>query len=505
MSRNIRIFDTTLRDGEQAPGCSMNLDEKLELAHMLEALKVDAVEAGFAVASPGDFESVRQIALRLKNTAVASLCRAVPGDVETGWEAVKGAAHPMLHVFIATSDVHMKYKLKMPPERVLELTGEMVRKARGLCGEVEFSAEDATRSDRAFLCRVLDAAAKAGASTINVPDTVGYATPTEMAQLIAYLRENMEYAHKVRFSVHCHNDLGMAVANSLSAVQAGVDQVECTLGGIGERAGNASLEEIVMALRTRGDYFGAGCGVDTRQLFPACNMVSRFIGQHIPANKPIVGANAFAHESGIHMHGVMSNRNTYEIMKPEDIGITQNTMVIGKHSGKHAIEEYVRQMGMEMDAAQLANLTEEIKRLADVKNSVDRRDVEALIAAHRQPEYEDYALQRFIVNSGTSIPATSVVQVTHHEQEMKEVSMGDGPIDAAFGAINRLTGRDFALESYRIQSATEGGDALGVVDVRIRDGERSQRGRGTSTDIIDASIRAYLDAVNRFLAKERKA
>lgn len=505
MNRTIRILDTTLRDGEQSPGCSMNLDEKIEMAHMLNALGVDVVEAGFPVASPGDFEAVRQIAAQLNDTTVAALARALPGDVDAAGEALKAARDPLINVFIATSDIHLEYKLKMSRQQVLEQTRDMVRRARGLCAQVEFSAEDATRSDREYLRDVLDEAAQAGASVINIPDTVGYALPGEMADLVTYLRENMTQADKVTFSVHCHNDLGMGVANTLSAIMAGAGQVEGTINGIGERAGNAALEEVVMALHTRLETLGVDCHINTRQIFPASRLLSNLIGQHIPPNKPVVGANAFAHESGIHQHGVMQYRGTYEIMKPEELGIGQASFVIGKHSGKHAVEQFVTQLGFQMDPELLRSITEEIKRLADVKRTVDRRDVEVLINAHRRPLPQDYSLERFLVNSGTRITATSVVQVGRDGQEYKEVAMGDGPIDAAFSAINKITGRDFVLESYRIQSATEGGDALGVVDVRIQLNGRSQRGRGTSTDIIDASIRAYLDAVNRYLAKERKA
>lgn len=506
MPRKILVFDTTLRDGEQSPGCSMNIREKIELARQLELLKVDIIEAGFAISSPGDFESVRQVALHVQQPIVASLSRALPKDIERSAEALKAAKRPRIHLFLATSDVHMQYKLKMTREQVLEQTAAMTALARNLCDDVEFSAEDALRSDPDFLCRVIEVAIAAGASTVNIPDTVGYTTPDEMQARIRYLLEHTTGIERAVVSTHCHNDLGMAVANSLAAVQAGASQVECTVNGIGERAGNASLEEVVMALHTRRNYFDAACAVDTTQLFPTSKLLSTIIGQDVQPNKAIVGANAFAHEAGIHQHGVMANRDTYEIMRPEAVGIQKNRMVLGKHSGHHALEERLRDLGYTLDAETMKKVAAEFKRLADLKKTIDDRDLEALADPFSQSIASDtaYIYDRFVVNSGNTISSTAIVRVTHGGEPVEQVSTGDGPVDAAFKAIDKIVGYDFTLDSYRIHSATEGQDALGVADVRISFGGRSERGRGSSTDIIEASIKAYLAAVNRFAADEAK-
>jgi 2-isopropylmalate synthase len=500
MSRQIIVFDTTLRDGEQSPGCSMNIREKIQIARQLELLRVDVIEAGFAIVSPGDFESVKQVAAAVTEPIVASLARALEKDIDCAFEALKDAKRPRIHTFLATSDVHMEYKLKMTREQVLAQTAAMVARARNLCGDVEFSAEDATRSDREFLCRVLEAAINAGAGVLNIPDTVGYAAPNEMAELITYLKNNVRGIEKVTLATHCHNDLGLAVANTLAAVQAGVSQVECTINGIGERAGNAALEEIVMALNTRKAMYDTVCNVDTTQLYPTSRLLSTIISQDVQANKAIVGANAFAHEAGIHQHGVMANRATYEIMSPESIGLPRNKMVLGKHSGRHALEDHIKEMGYSLSRETLDKVAAEFKKLADTKKTIDDRDIEALVEPHvSNGIHERYAYDRFVVNSGNSISATAIVRVLHNDEPVEEVSIGDGPIDAAFKAIDKIVGVSFTLESYRIHAATEGQDALGVADVRLSSNGRQERGRGTSTDIIEASIKAYLNAVNRFM------
>ena len=499
MAGRVLIFDTTLRDGEQSPGCSMNLKEKIDLARQLELLRVDVIEAGFAIASPGDFESVRQICAHVREPIVASLARALPKDIDRAAEAVKGAKRPRIHTFLATSDIHMEYKLKMSREQVLEQVSAMVAHARNYCDDVEFSAEDATRSDWEFLKKVCEAAIRAGAGTINLPDTVGYTTPQEMYDLIAWAVANVEGADKVIFSAHCHNDLGLAVANSLAAVQAGALQVECTVNGIGERAGNASLEEIVMGLTTRRSFYERDCGVDTRQIFPTSRMLTSITGQPVQANKAVVGANAFAHEAGIHQHGVLANRATYEIMSPEAVGIPKNQMVLGKHSGRHALEERLKEMGYSLTPAMIDKVAVEFKRLADLKKTIDERDLEALVEPFLIEGHEHFVYDRFVVSSGNTISATATVRVLQDGEPVEQVAIGDGPMDAAFKAIDKLVGIDFKLESYRIHSATEGQDALGVVDVCIEAGGRWQRGRGSSTDIIEASIKAYLNAVNRYL------
>jgi len=492
----IRIFDTTLRDGEQAPGCSMNLKDKLKVAEHLELLKVDVMEAGFAIASEGDFQSVKAIAERVQNLTVASLSRALTLDIDRAWEAVKGAKSPMIHTFIATSDIHLQYKLKMTREEVLEHSAAMVKYARNLCPNVEFSAEDASRSDRDYLVRVIEGAIKNGATVVNIPDTVGYATPEAYAELIKYLMNNVSNIDKAILSTHCHNDLGLAVANSLAAVKAGARQVECTINGLGERAGNAALEEIVMALKTRRDEYGAETSVETNQIYAASRMVTLATGKMVQINKAIVGENAFAHEAGIHQHGIMANRETYEIMKPEDIGLPKSRMVLGKHSGKHAVEERLKEMGFNFSKEDLNAVFVKFKDLADRKKVIDDRDLEVLAMAKGEPDMMHFALERFVINSGNSITATANICLKVQGVKKEDVAVGDGPVGAAFRALEKLTGIEFRLESYHINAVTEGEDAIGMADVRLCVEGRSYHGRGASTDVIDASIRACLNALN---------
>ncbi len=498
--QQVRIFDTTLRDGEQAPGCSMDLAEKIEIAQALERMKVDVIEAGFAIASQGDFESVRAIARTLMNTTVASLSRATPKDIDTAWEAVKEAKSPLIHTFLATSPTHMQYKLKMSEEEVLETISKMVRYARNLSPEVEFSAEDAMRSNPAFLAKAVDAALRAGAQVINIPDTVGYATPTEMAEMIGYLKKNVENIDTITLSVHCHNDLGLAVANSLAAVQAGARQVECTVNGIGERAGNAALEELAMAIHTRPDLYPVTCGIDTTRISPTSRLVYSIIGQNAPINKAVVGQNAFAHEAGIHQHGVMANRATYEIMTPESVGLMQNRMVLGKHSGRHAVEERLSALGYVLEKPELDKLFKRFKELSDRKKVITDYDLEAL-AVHRlsnESAKSGFKLERFTVNSGNYVTSNAVVSVLHDGERFEEVAMGDGPIDAAFNAVDKLIeAPEHSLEDYAIQTISEGKDAQGEAIVKIRCGERVVTGRGLSTDVVEASILAYINGMNK--------
>ena len=404
--KRIRIFDTTLRDGEQSPGCSMNLTEKIEMARQLEKLGVDVIEAGFAIASPMDHKSVQTIAAAVSNCTVASLARCTKGDIDAAWDAVKEAKHPRIHVFLATSDIHMEYKLKMTREQVLERISSMVAYAKSFCDDIEFSAEDASRSDRAFLAQCYTNAVAAGATTLNVPDTVGYSTPQEMAELITYLKEHVEGIENTDISVHCHDDLGMAVANTLACIKAGATQVECTVNGIGERAGNASLEEIVMALHTRRDFYEAETGINTRQIYNSSKLLSNITGVPIPPSKAIVGANAFAHESGIHQHGVISNAQTYEIMKSTDVGIPQNTMVLGKHSGKHALREKLASMGYELDDQEMENVFARFKDLADKKKNITGSDIEALVLHRRNAFIGTCKLLGHVVNTGHGVPNT---------------------------------------------------------------------------------------------------
>ncbi len=493
----VHIYDTTLRDGEQAPGFSMNSDEKLELALQLQRLGVDTIEAGFAASSPEDAASVAAIARAVRGCGVASLARAVEKDIDAAWQAVKAAEAPRIHVFLATSPLHMEYKLKMSPSQVLDTVTRAVAYAAKLCGDVQFSAEDATRSDRDFLSKVFAAAQAAGARTLNIPDTVGYATPEEMTALVRFIGDRLPDREGVTLAVHCHNDLGMATANTLAGLAAGARQAECTLCGIGERAGNAALEEIVMALATRRDSLNAQTNIDTRQIYRSTRLLAASTG-HVPAaNKPIVGANAFLHEAGIHQHGVMAHRGTYEIMDPADLGVPQQQMVLGKHSGRHALAERLEQLGYKLPTDTLDTVFAAFKRLADKKKSISDRDLEALVSQSEHARQGRYALEHFVVNSGSSIDGMAVIQLRDGDQLIKRVAMGDGPIDAAFQAINAIVGVDYTLESYALNALTGDSDAQGEAVVRLRHNDRVVTGRGVSTDVMAATLNAYLQAVNR--------
>ena len=493
----IKVFDTTLRDGEQSPGWSMNLTEKIEMARQLDRLGVDIIEAGFAIASPMDFKSVKTIAETVTNCKVASLARCTKGDIDTAWDAVKGAKYPRIHVFLATSDIHMEYKLRMTREQVLASISENVAYAKSLCEDIEFSAEDASRSDPAFLAKAYSAAIAAGATVINVPDTVGYSTPQEMGQLITYLKENVAGVDKVDISVHCHDDLGMAVANTLACIQAGATQVECTVNGIGERAGNASLEEIVMALKTRQDFYQADTNINTRQIYRSSKLLSYITGVPIAPNKSIVGANAFAHESGIHQHGVLANAQTYEIMKSTDVGIPQNSMVLGKHSGKHALREKLESMGYEVTDQRLDEIFARFKKLADKKKTITSSDLEALVLNERRVEAVYYDLVSHVVNTGSDVPNTAIIKVKKDDETLEEVAMGSGPLDAAYKAINHIVGMDVTLNSFSLNAVTDGEDAIGEATVKLSCGGKTVTGRGLSTDIIESSIRAYINGINK--------
>jgi 2-isopropylmalate synthase len=494
--RLIRIFDTTLRDGEQAPGCSMNPQEKLEVARRLEKLGVDVMEAGFPASSPGDLESVKTIAGIIKDCSVAGLCRSLEKDIDAGREALAKAVSPRLHIFLATSPVHMEYKLKMTPDQVLEQAIAAVKYAKKFCVDVEFSAEDAFRSDPDFVCKVFGDAISAGALTVNFPDTVGYAVPDEFGARIRYIKEHTPGMEKALLSVHCHDDLGLAVANSIAAIQNGADQAECTINGIGERAGNASLEEIVMALRVRKDYLNADTRIDTTQIHATSRLVTQVTGVKVQPNKAVVGENAFAHESGIHQHGVLVNRATYEIMTPESVGISQNQMVLGKHSGRHAFEDRLKDLGLTVDAQTLDMVFAEFKLLADKKKVVSDRDIEALVmGAASVPE--TWKLDHWAVNTGSALGATGTIRLTHKDGLFrKEVSMGDGPIDSIFKAINQIVGKEPELELYELGAITGGSTSQGETMVKIVWDDRRYNGRGVSTDVIESSIKAYLSAIN---------
>lgn len=499
MGRTIRIFDTTLRDGEQSPGCSMNLNEKIEVARELEALKVDVIEAGFAIASPGDAAAIAAIADRVKDSTICSLARCMEKDIDAAWNAIRHANSARIHTFLATSPLHMQYKLKMTEDEVLESIAHNVAYAKKYCSDIEFSAEDATRSDLDFLCRALETAIKAGATTLNIPDTVGYMIPQEYASRIRYIREHTEGIGNVILSCHMHNDLGMGVANSLAGVEAGISQIECTINGIGERAGNASMEECVMALNTRKDIFGVDCNIETTQIYRASRMIQTITGVPVAPTKPIVGANAFAHESGIHQHGVLANKETYEIMTPESVGIPKNAIVLGKHSGRHAFEDRLRELGYTLDKDKLDKAFEKFKVLADKKKVIKDRDLEALIGAVPVSGVERYSLVNFVINSGNAITSTAVIKVKKGDEVFERVAASDGPINAAFRAINKIVDRDVVLEDYSLKSMTDGEDAQAEAIVKITvDGSAMVTGRGVSTDIVEASIKAYINGINKY-------
>ncbi len=496
--RNIKIFDTTLRDGEQAPGCSMTAEEKIEVAKRLEILGVDIIEAGFPHSSKGDFNSVAEIASVIKNSTVCGLARATVQDIDSAWEAVRGAVSPRIHLFLATSKIHMQHKLKMSEEQVLARTSEMVAYAKKYLSDVEFSAEDAMRSEREFLARVTEAAISAGATTVNIPDTVGYATPTEMRAMIEYLRENVKGIDNVTLSVHCHNDLGCATANSLAGVLGGAGQIECTVNGIGERAGNTALEEVIMALHTRSDYYNVTHNINTQKIWRTSKLVYNITGQSAPINKAIVGQNAFAHESGIHQHGVLAAPETYEIFSPEVIGKKPSKMVLGKHSGRHGFEERLSELGFELTTEQLDRYFEKFKEICDKKQTVTDRDLEALIRVKNIAGI--YELDRFDVHAGNRTSPTCVIRLKRDGELFESVSLGDGPIDAAYNAIDKIMGLPpHTLENYSIRSTSEGKDTLGEVMVKIKCGDETYNGRGLSTDIIEASILAYIHAANKFV------
>ncbi|MEA4822687.1 MAG: 2-isopropylmalate synthase [Clostridiaceae bacterium] len=495
--KTIRILDTTLRDGEQSPGCSMDIKEKIEVARSLEKLGVDIIEAGFPAASPGDLSAVQTISGIVQDAAVCALSRALKSDIDSAWAGVRAAASPILHVFIATSPIHMAYKLRMSPAEVLETAASAVAYAKSFCADVEFSAEDATRSDRAFLARIVEAVVRAGATVVNLPDTVGYATPLEITKLFTYIRSTAHGAENCVLSTHNHNDLGMATANTLAAVAAGAGQVECTINGIGERAGNAALEETIMALRTRSDIFQCETGVNTKRIYRSSRLIQTITGIPMPPNKAIVGTNAFAHEAGIHQHGVMANPLTYEIIRPEELGIPQSQNILGKHSGRHAFDERLCELGYHLTREELDDAFEKFKALADKKKVILDYDLEALVGAHTEDRVSKYNLVNFVINSGNTISSTAIVKLSDGEREIERVALGDGPVDAAFKAINDIVGMDLTLESYRLSSVTGGEDALGEAVVHIRSAKRSVVGRGLSTDVIEASINAYVNGVNK--------
>ncbi|KAF0133859.1 MAG: 2-isopropylmalate synthase [Candidatus Saganbacteria bacterium] len=499
MTRTIKIFDTTLRDGEQCPGASLNVEEKIEIARQLKKLNVDIIEAGFAIASPGDFESVKTIAKQIKGPVICSLARARKEDIETAFEAVKFSDNPRIHTFIATSPIHMEKKLRMTPDQVINQAIDMVKLAKKLCPDIEFSPEDAGRSEPEFLYKIIAAVIDAGALTINIPDTVGYTTPWEFGRLIENVIKNVPAIKEknVVISVHCHNDLGLAVANSLAAVLAGANQVECTINGIGERAGNASLEEIVMAIKTRKDFFNCNTAIKTDEIYKSSRLVSNLTGLLVQPNKAIVGANAFAHEAGIHQAGVLRARETYEIMSPQDIGLTESKLVLGKHSGRHAFADKLKDMGYSLTEENLEKAFQKFKNLADKKKDIGERDIEIIIAEEVYIAPETYAIESISIKSGTTIKPSAEVKLLYKNKTIAEKAEGSGPVDAVYKAIDKIIKIQPKLVDYTIQAITGGTDAQGEVTVRIGKNDRVFVGHGTDTDIIIASAKAYLSAINR--------
>jgi len=507
MSERVAIFDTTLRDGEQSPGCSMNLEEKLRMARQLDALGVDVIEAGFPIASDDDFAAVREVAKTCRRPIIAALCRTTPEDIERAWEALSYAARPRIHTFVATSDIHLQYKLQKNREEVMEMACKAVRLAKGFTDDVEFSAEDATRSDLDYLCQVIAAVIDEGATVVNIPDTVGYTIPSEYTHIIETLKNRVPNIDRATISVHCHNDLGLAVANSLAAVAAGARQIECTVNGIGERAGNASLEEIVMALRVRKDLMPYEYAVTTEELFRSSQTLSNITGVMVQPNKAVVGKNAFAHEAGIHQHGVLKNRITYEIMTPESVGVKTNSIVLGKHSGRHALNKKYEEMGYTLSRPELDKAYKLFTKLADQKKEIFEEDLMAILHDGIAQIPERFKLRAVQATAGTSTLATALVTLADTETEGGETqtAAGDGPVNAIYEAIDKITGLKGDLVDYTVRSITRGADAVGEVFVHVEFGGVSYTGKAASTDIVDASARAYLNAVNKALyAKERK-
>lgn len=501
MVQFVTIFDTTLRDGEQSPGFSMNVAEKIRVAKRLEQMGIDVIEAGFPVASQGDFEAVRAISAELGETVVAGLARANFTDIDRAWQAIKKAAKPRIHTFISSSDIHLEHQLKMSRRDVLKMAVRAVKRAKTYTDDVEFSAMDATRSDREYLAQMIGEAIDAGATTVNIPDTVGYAVPSEFAELIKYLLEGVSNIQEAVLSVHCHNDLGLAVANSLAAVQNGARQVECTINGIGERAGNTALEEIVMALKVRRDLIGLDTRIQTEQIYPTSRLVSSITGIRVQPNKAIVGANAFAHESGIHQDGLLKNKTTYEIMTPTTVGLGKSTLVLGKHSGRHAFGDRVKSLGYDLTDNQMEKALQAFKTLCDLKKQVYDEDIEAIVADEVIQIPHKYRLTFLSVTSGSELIPTATVQMEIDGKVIKTADLGNGPVDAVFKTIKKITGDTSNLVRYEVDAITGGTDAQGSVKCTLEKDGLTVIGLGSDTDIIVASGKAYINALNKLYYK----
>jgi 2-isopropylmalate synthase len=499
----VLIFDTTLRDGEQSPGCSMNQQEKLEMARALADLGVDVIEAGFPIASPGDFESVRQIAREVRKPIIAGLARCNPADIDRAADAVQEAERPRIHVFLATSAIHREFKLKMTPDEVVRRAVEGIKRARDRVEDVEFSPEDAARTELDFLAEVVERAIEAGATTLNIPDTVGYAVPSHYAAVIRHLKTHVRGIDKCVLSVHCHNDLGLAVANTLAALQEGARQVECTINGIGERAGNTALEEVVMALHTRQDFYKLQTGINTRLLYPTSRKLSHVTGMTVQRNKAIVGQNAFAHEAGIHQDGMLKERSTYEIMRPEDVGILRTELVLGKHSGRHALRQRITDLGYHLTDDQLNKVFDAFKQLADRKKEVYDADIEALAENQLQVGHSNtWTLAGFTSTAGTGSQTSAAVTLRTPDGQLKrDAAVGNGPIDALFAAINRICGVPGKVVDYRVRSVTRDIDAMGEAYVEIEHVGRRTSAKAVSVDVVEASALAYLEVINRIASR----
>ncbi len=505
MSEKVYVFDTTLRDGEQSPGCSMNLEEKLQMAHQLERLNVDVIEAGFPIASEGDFEAVHAIASELERPVIAALARTNPADIDRAGEALKPAKHPRIHTFIATSEIHMKYKLRKSPSEVLAMAVDAVKRARDFCEDVEFSAEDATRSDPAFLVEIFEAVIEQGARTINIPDTVGYTIPQEFAPFVQDIINRVSNKDGVVFSCHCHNDLGLAVANSLAAIEAGCRQVECTINGIGERAGNASLEELVMILRVRKDKLPYHTDIVSEEIYRSSRLLTNLTGTFVQPNKAIVGKNAFAHEAGIHQDGVLKHSLTYEIMTPQSVGMPSSRLVLGKHSGRHALQAKFEEMGYKLSKEELDRAYFFFTKLADQKKEIYDEDLIAIIQNGMKLIPDIWRLKFVHAFGGNQEISSAVVKLEKGDVSMIESAPGDGPVDACYKAIDRITGVTGRLLEYNVSSVTHGKDALGEVFVHVELAGTTYTGKAASVDIIDASARAYRNAVNKALHETERA
>jgi 2-isopropylmalate synthase len=497
MSEQVVIFDTTLRDGEQSPGASMNVGEKLRIASKLEELGVDYVEAGFPAASKGDMEAVSHVAQKMQRTGVAGLARTNKDDIDKAWAAVSNAQKPRIHVFIATSDIHMEHKLGMSREQVLESAVAGVKYAKSFTDSVEFSAEDASRSDRDFLCKIFEAAIAAGATTINIPDTVGYAIPEEFADLVRYVKDHTPSIHQATISVHCHNDLGLATANTLAAIIAGARQAEVTINGIGERAGNTSLEEVVMAMHTRANRIPLTTNINPAMIYPASRLVSMLSGMIVQPNKAVVGANAFSHEAGIHQAGMLKNPMTYEIMRPETVGVSSSTLVLGKHSGRNALRDRLKDLGYNLSKPEIDLIFEKFKDLCDKKKNVLEEDLEILVSENLMQMVEVFKLEYLHITSGTSVYPMASVQLSINDRSVKGANYGNGPIDAAYMTIAELTKTTSELMRFTITAISGGTDAQGEVTVRLKEGGLVALGRGADPDIITASAKAYINGLNR--------